>query len=244
MPPSWSPKIPSWIHDRYTADPWAALDYYRERLDEGMLREIAEADYAQDVDQHLEALRPMVRGERFSEIPCWYPGEVLELTRWSNPVSDDVRGHLMRGFSCAALWLDAKGEYGRETLFPLLESALAVDDRRAHVALLRAMMARFNQEMAYEGPEFGALAIVILFHRGRFLLQQTEEKALVDWFGEIADRNYDCWRNASPWIGEGEWLFTDSFGEVNDGKWRKALRQLRDDFSERPLGWLLRERLE
>ena len=67
-----SVELLSWIQQRFAADRWSALDCFRGRLDGGMVREIAEADYSQDVEKHLEALRPLVRGERtsFSEIAC------------------------------------------------------------------------------------------------------------------------------------------------------------------------------
>lgn len=210
-----------------------------------MVREIAQADYSQDVEEHLEALRPLVRGERttFAEIACWHPGEVLELTRWSTPAREDRRGHLIRGFSCAALMLDGRGEYGRETLFPLLESTVALGERDVSEAVLRALMARFSEERAFEGPEFGALAIVVLFYRGRLRMDDIEEGALVDWFREIADGVTQRALEEGLWDKKGTWLFVDPVAEINDDKWRAMLKQLRGDFAERPLGQLLRDRL-
>ena len=86
------------------------LDVARKEIDDGMLREIAQADYGMDADKHLAALQQIrLRGD-VSDVGTWHPGEVLELIRWSNPDdpkhkpgSTGRRGHQMRAFACAAL---------------------------------------------------------------------------------------------------------------------------------------------
>ena len=79
-------------------------------VDDAMLREIAEADYGDDFDLHLQVLQHI---RDTGEVPApmqWHPREVLSLIRWSEP--DDPtwkpgatgrRGHVMRAFSCTAL---------------------------------------------------------------------------------------------------------------------------------------------
>lgn len=85
------------------------LDELLPRIDDHMLREIAEADYGQDVEQHLSPLKRF-RDSRELPILNWHPREVLELIRWSEP--DDPAwkpggqgkyGHLLRAFACATL---------------------------------------------------------------------------------------------------------------------------------------------
>jgi hypothetical protein len=77
-------------------------------VDDAMLREIAAADYGQDIEQHLAPLRTLRDGGMPPEPRSWYPDEVLELIRWSQP--DDPtwqpsgrgsRGHWMLAFSCS-----------------------------------------------------------------------------------------------------------------------------------------------
>ncbi len=75
-----------------------------------MLKEIAEADYAQDVEEHLAALKPVWEGSEFTELHHWFPMVVLDLIRWPEPEdpnwkpgSTGLRGHKMRAFSCAVL---------------------------------------------------------------------------------------------------------------------------------------------
>src|SRR5262245_40470300 len=86
------------------------LDHARRQIDEAMLMEIARADYEQDVDAHLTALRA-IRDLGITPAPMeWHPGEVLELIRNSEPEvpawkpgGTGRRGHQMRAFACAAL---------------------------------------------------------------------------------------------------------------------------------------------
>src|SRR5579864_1954066 len=89
------------------------LSELSKRISDGMLAQIAQADYGQDQEQHLAQLR-LLRDKRiFVEPMHWYPCEVLELIRNSEP--DDsfepnrVHEHWLRAFASAAL-LRAKEE--------------------------------------------------------------------------------------------------------------------------------------
>jgi hypothetical protein len=118
-----------------------------------MLAEIAEADYGRDQEQHLAPLRQLRDKGTFVEHMHWYPCEVLELTRNSDPdgssASNRVHEHWLRAFASAAL-LRAKEEpwnYGASanpsfTLIRLLESleALPIDFTRNAARLLAWMM--------------------------------------------------------------------------------------------------------
>lgn len=58
------------------------LDLLFDRVDDAMLMEIAMCDYGHDIEIHLETLHQI----RANKIPVplqWHPGEVLELTRWT-----------------------------------------------------------------------------------------------------------------------------------------------------------------
>src|SRR5262249_42852387 len=88
------------------------FDATRVLIDNGMLREIAEADYGCDADEHYEELRPIRDRGVIPSAPRWHPHEVVELIRWSNPEdptwrpgSTGLRGHQMRAFACATLLL-------------------------------------------------------------------------------------------------------------------------------------------
>jgi hypothetical protein len=115
-----------------------------EHVDDSMLLEIAKADYGNDVESHLAALHQI----RANNIPFpmqWHPGEVLELTRWTewdnlNPPNGEIskRNHWMRLFACTVLiWASLEPEnyeYNGEdwnhlggedsTIIQLIDSAL------------------------------------------------------------------------------------------------------------------------
>ena len=73
-------------------------------ISDDMLLEIALADYGLEQKMHLARLRHLRDHGTFVEPMYWYPCEVLELIRNSNPAgSNDIRGHRVRVFACAAL---------------------------------------------------------------------------------------------------------------------------------------------
>jgi hypothetical protein len=63
-------------------DPDAMLLFVGRRVNEQVLREIAEADYGIDSDTHLAALRSISRTGKVPKPPQWEPREVCELTQW------------------------------------------------------------------------------------------------------------------------------------------------------------------
>jgi hypothetical protein len=78
-------QMPQWIREHFPPDQRSAVDHLRGLIDESMLREIAEADYAKDVEGHFAALKPIWQGGDLTELDHWFPMEVLELIRWSEP---------------------------------------------------------------------------------------------------------------------------------------------------------------
>jgi hypothetical protein len=96
--------------NRFEPEPEGLLREISLHVDDEMLKEIAAADYGQDVERHLAALRPIHDTSMFPPDMYWYPTEVLELIRWSQPENPDWKpgrtgefGHWMRAFSCAAV---------------------------------------------------------------------------------------------------------------------------------------------
>ena len=121
-----------------------------EHVDDGMLIEIAQADYGDDVDLHLAALHQI----RANNIPVpiqWHPGEVLGLTRWTDLSNSELakRGYWMRLFACAVLiwaslepedykysdpdWNHLEGE--GSTIIQFLDSALHLGEETSIAAL-------------------------------------------------------------------------------------------------------------
>jgi hypothetical protein len=133
------------------------LAHVADRIDDSMLREIAEADYGMNSDIYLAGLRGL-RDLHELPAPDWARGgwndEVLELIRWSRPEvagwrpgSEGERGHWMRAFCCTALMLrhpqsvSANNDDGgfNQTLAAWLDSIAQLDPslRPAAAELLR-----------------------------------------------------------------------------------------------------------
>jgi hypothetical protein len=126
-----------------------------DRVDDSMLVEIAKADYGDDVDIHLAALH-QIRAKNIPRPMQWHPGEVLELTRWTewdnlHPPDGAIskRNHWMRLFACTVLiWASLEPEnyeYNGEnwshidgedsTIIQFLDSALNLGEETSLAAL-------------------------------------------------------------------------------------------------------------
>ena len=112
-----------------------------QQVDDSMLREISEADYGNDRDEHLKHLYEIKAG-KYPTPMIWVPGEVLELIRFSQPEdpkwkpgSTGERGHWMRLFSCAVL-IRAEVEHENSnrfigvdtTVIQLIDSAIKLSE--------------------------------------------------------------------------------------------------------------------
>ena len=95
---------------RFDPEPDGLLRAISTYVDDEMLTEISLADYGEDAEGHLAALR-MIRDTGTFPLPMqWCPSEVLELIRWSEPEDPCWKpgrtgefGHWMRAFCCVAL---------------------------------------------------------------------------------------------------------------------------------------------
>jgi len=101
---------------QFEPDSGGLLHAISPHVSDEMLIEIAAADYGEGIDEHLVALKGIRDLGLFREPFTWYPAEVLELIRWSEPDDPNWRpggkgefGHWMRAFSCVAL-LRSTGE--------------------------------------------------------------------------------------------------------------------------------------
>jgi hypothetical protein len=90
--------------------PDSLLREISKHIDDAMLEQIALADYGEEKEEHLAALRE-IRDTGKTPIKMeWCPTEVLELIRWSQPDDPNWKpgatglfGHWMRAFCTAAL---------------------------------------------------------------------------------------------------------------------------------------------
>lgn len=151
----------------------------RQGVDDEQLQKMARCDYAQDVEEHLNALRRIKAGD----IPApmeWHPREVLELTRWTEPdnyppeaESQKVRDHWIRLFACTILIhadvnpknFEAYHWGDNETTIQLIESAVRLGTEALEAAL-QFLCWGLQQEQLYEDESwYFALAILWLATR-------------------------------------------------------------------------------
>ena len=144
-------------------------------VDDSMLLQIAEADYAQDVELHLGKLRLIRETGTVTGHLGWHPKEVLELVRWSQPENPDwapggqgFRGHVMRAFCCAVL-LRAAGEPenydyfdGENSALGKLLESLPVIGGRCHYHAVELISWRLvNMQRDNDEKAFFLLALLI-----------------------------------------------------------------------------------
>lgn len=214
------------------------------RIDEAMLRDIANADYARQANEHYAVLRRM-RDEGLVPGPEWVPQEVLELIRWSQPDQpgwmpggQGARGHWMRAFCCASL-LRMAGEKGmrphvsfNETIVGLLASldTLNVSLWPETGALLSWFMERLALERDRgEEPFLGVTLLYCALHvvavpdasivaLSRWTIDREQEEA----FGPLGAAN------------DGGWLHRISHFNQRRETWRTLGRAMADlDLSSR-----------
>src|SRR5579872_2819902 len=154
-------------------DESALTPLFQTEIDEGMLREIAAADYGWKADECYALLQPILKTGLAA---CDDPNvsEVLELIRWSepgdpawSPGGQGARGHWMRLFACILLVrlapkYRASCSSESDTLAQLISSAIQLG-RSVAQAAARVLAWRF---LAWPGgaedPLFLAFAILLL----------------------------------------------------------------------------------
>jgi hypothetical protein len=147
---------------RFEPEPDGLLRQISEHVSDELLEWISTADNGEDADEHLVALRKVRDTGTFPKEMHWYPAEVLELIRWSEPDDPDWKpgrtgesGHWMRAFSCAALlratrepWNYGDGLGTDSTLVQMILSfcALPIDFTAQAVKFLAWLLLHSNLE--------------------------------------------------------------------------------------------------
>jgi hypothetical protein len=119
-------------------------------IDAGMLREIASADYGEDVNEHFLTLVAALAGPFVVPLK-WEPIEVLELVRWSEPadrvedgqlIRKSEREHWMRLFCCTVLLKTSSQAENHEklisedsTIIQFVHSAIELGDKTTLAAI-------------------------------------------------------------------------------------------------------------
>lgn len=238
-------QMPQWLRDRFPPDQRSAVDYLRVMINESMLKEIAAADYAHDVEKHLAALKPIWEGNDLTELDHWYPKEVLELIRWSEPEDSDwkpgsigLRGHKLRAFSCAILLATPNFEPNKETLIQMVDSVIFLGPE-AQEASARFLVWRIDTLGREEDRPFFALALAAITQALDETLSASMEQDLTDWVicEESSERTYlagfdESYRNAP-------WMFGLSFNDMRNMRWQTLICAVQEKSGDNPLGRMI-----
>ena len=195
-----------------------------------MLRKIAEADYGQDIKKHHDALTSIYRAGITPRHGNWYPREVLELTRWSEPdkphhPADAVgaRGHWMRLFACTALLrVDRLPECRNHllgcdsTIIQLTESAIALGPKVVSKAI--SFLAWYLLEDETELCPHSAVAILLLA-----VQSQTTDATDFTWLISVIRGEYEEVDEWEEWSIDPKHIFADC---MRNEKWRHLTTEI------------------
>jgi hypothetical protein len=209
----------------------ALTPLFQAKIDRGMLREIAEADYGWKADECYASLQPVLNGG-LAPADDFNLREVLELIRWSEPSDPEwspggqgPRGHWMRLFACAALARLARkypASFGGEcdTLAQLTSSAIELGRPVAQAAA--GMLAW--RYLAYPGNAddrpFLAFAILLL----AAYLERGEDRG--QWLKHLAAWVEDEESRARNGTSRHEWLLGLTPYCLREAVWRSLAHRI------------------
>jgi hypothetical protein len=229
--------IPSRLAEAFPPSATALLDFTRRQIDDVMLLQIAEADYGQDADKHLAALRKIRDEGCLDSIRSWHPHEVIELSRLGDldqPRRDsepaDLARHRIRAFCCAAFLTAELSQHC--CLFPASDLArlilstkvLGPEAETAAGAWLTWAIPRCD---FWEDWLFNC-ALVVLACR-------TGDDALVS-------ESLEVLREAESELFEGP-AYLDSLSGVERPLWRPLAKEI-EEYSDRHPNWPTRAGLD
>jgi hypothetical protein len=220
-------------------DETALTPLFQAKFDEGMLREIAEADYGWEAAACFELLQPMLE---FGSVAAddFNLREVLELIRWSEPDDPEwspgghgLRGHWMRLFACAALvrfapirrdQFDGEGSTAAQLTSSAIELGRPVASAAASLLAWRFLVYPGRDEDA----PFLAFAILLLAthlgcgeDRGRWL------KKLATWVEDLESHARDA---RLPWMSSSQggdtWLLGLTLFKQREAVWRSLAHRI------------------
>lgn len=211
------------------------------KIDDEMLREIASADYGQDVERHLAPLKVFRDTGTFPKSwDIFRPMECLELIRWSQPDDPEWRpsgrgasGHWMRAFSAACV-LRYRGEFrelGGEnslanSLAPLVASLIQNDGGLGSelAGFCSWLSMRFDDEVVRDDtPTFAVVVLLASLKLGLPLSDEAGANLAREAVKSASERSKWYWLYAEPWRALAKALSACSFSHLS--------RDIADDFA-------------
>ena len=127
----------------FDPDERALRHWVARQLDAAALDEIAMADYGAHVREYRQELTELVHSPWLPDALTWNPGEVLALTRWTQPAGR--RDHLKRLFACMFLVRAATtNDNPVGSAGPLVDSAWALGEPARGLTLRFLAWCRLN----------------------------------------------------------------------------------------------------
>ncbi len=210
------------------------------KIDDSMLKEIANSDYGIEADEHLLYLKKIRDKQEFTSPLNWHPREVLELTKLGNSTSSSstfLREHLMRAFSCTALLYAASlpendeyfSLYGEnDTVAPLLESLKYIDNiiyMEQAAKLIAYRLVSFSEEK--EARPFLIFALLVL--SVRLHASATFITNIVNWLIEDEQRVRDAWWSWASCSDDYEpWLLGLTVFDMRHDKWVEMAHEIKE----------------
>ena len=201
-----------------------------------MLEKIAAADYGCNLRRHRRALEKIVGSGTVPDPIGGYPGEVLELIRWSEPDTPGWspgglgrNGHVMRTFSCTVLLLSGALPEGHQrhvdsegdTLVQLISSVLRLGSEFS-LPTADLVLSRLAEHPLGEADRpFFVLALLLMLRLGGIATPSRDQwSVLANW---LDDAEVEA-RLASPSPDSGYWLL-DINSYVKRGSWMVLARE-------------------
>jgi hypothetical protein len=223
----------------FDPEPDGLLRKISEHINDDMLQCIATADYGEDAEAHMSALRQVRDTGRFPRNMCWVPAEVLELIRWSEPEDPEWKpgrtgefGHWMRVFCCAALLRATQAPWnygdGLATDSSVVQMTLSLNELPVDFSVeAMRFLAWLLLQVDPEGndEQICAYAVCLLwlaFHRLPSLSDQTLI-SLSKWLSGRADEIYE-----SSSRGGNHGLREMVTGSIKQASWEKLALKFLD----------------
>jgi len=227
-----------WLQ-RFNPNAEDLLDLLLPQIEDGMLQQIAAADYGNDIEEHLLPLSEF-RDRRIVPVLNWYPCEVLELIRWSEPDQrgwrpgdEGRRGHLLRAFACTMLLRSYaisenhdRWNSFNETSIQLVDSvqALGVDLIEPASSFFAWCVERLAplDEDGIEGPFLGLALLRLTIE-----LQNQPDDAIVDLCKWIEEQVSALLREKQWWATrQKNWLLSTNHHNLRNDRWLAVGREL------------------
>jgi len=244
--------LPSSLSAAFCPSSNSLLAATAQRVTDGMLEQISQADRGNGATQSLAHLR-IIRDQLRIPDPIGDVQEVLELIRFSRPREDDETGHIKRAFCCAALLLAAvqpsnlKSYFGGQTLtlVRLINSALVLGGGLPEAAG-SFLNYRFQSltDSSVDRPfyAFGLVALALLVGTEKDSTDDIDE--LAAFVERIEAHVRDPEGVTTPEIFHGSFLNDPHVDGSNHAEWRALAAHLRSKFPESTRLTALTRRME